>query len=352
MSQPTRLLIAASGTGGHLFPALAVAEQLSDYEIQWLGVPNRLENTLVPECYPLNIVAVEGLQGGFGVRTIKAGFNFLSAIFRVNKLIKEQKIDAVFTTGGYIAAPAILAARLQNKPAILHEANFIPGKVTRFLSRWCSAIALGFKGTAQYLPRVETEYVSTPVRSQFLTPQNLDLAIPDDAVLIVVAGGSQGAVAVNKLVREAAPKWLDKGAYIVHLTGNNDPDTESLEHPQYIHLPFYDNMAGLFQKANLAIGRAGAGTLTELAITGTPAILIPYPYAAEDHQTFNAKVFTEAGAAVMFPQAELTVEMLQKQVEQWLESPAVLQSMATKAREIAIADSATQLANLIRNLVN
>ena len=352
MSQPTRLLIAASGTGGHLFPALAVAEQLSDYEIQWLGVPNRLENTLVPECYPLNIVAVEGLQGGFGVRTIKAGFNFLSAIFRVNELIKEQKIDAVFTTGGYIAAPAILAARLQNKPAILHEANFIPGKVTRFLSRWCSAIALGFKGTAQYLPRVETEYVSTPVRSQFLTPQNLDLAIPDDAVLIVVAGGSQGAVAVNKLVREAAPKWLDKGAYIVHLTGNNDPDTESLEHPQYIHLPFYDNMAGLFQKANLAIGRAGAGTLTELAITGTPAILIPYPYAAEDHQTFNAKVFTEAGAAVMFPQAELTVEMLQKQVEQWLESPAVLQSMATKAREIAIADSATQLANLIRNLVN
>lgn len=218
-STQTRLLIAASGTGGHLFPALAVAEQLSEYKIQWLGVPHRLENTLVPDSYPLNIVAVEGLQGGFSLKTIKIAVDFVLAVFQVQKLIKQQQIDAVFTTGGYIAAPAILAARLQNKPAILHESNFIPGKVTRFLSRWCSKIALGFRGTAQYLPQVDTEYVSTPVRSQFLTPQNLDLAIPDDAMLIVVAGGSQGAVALNQLVRKAASTWLAKGAYIVLLMG-------------------------------------------------------------------------------------------------------------------------------------
>jgi UDP-N-acetylglucosamine--N-acetylmuramyl-(pentapeptide) pyrophosphoryl-undecaprenol N-acetylglucosamine transferase len=333
-----------------LFPALAVAEQLSDYKIQWLGVPHRLENTLVPDCYPLNIIPVEGLQGSFGIKTIKIAWNFVAAIFQVQKLIKQQQIDAVFTTGGYIAAPAILAARLQNKPAILHEANFIPGKVTRFLSRWCSKIALGFAGTNQYLPQVETEYVSTPVRSQFLTPQNLDLAISDDAILIVVAGGSQGAVALNQLVRKAASTWLDKGAYIVHLTGNNDRDANSLEHPHYIHLPFYDNMAGLLQRANLAVSRAGAGTLTELAITATPAILIPYPYAAEDHQTYNAKVFVDAGAAVMYFQSELTVETLQNQVNQWLETPEILQQMAEKTQQLAIANSAIQLANLIRHL--
>ena len=350
MTKPTRLLIAASGTGGHLFPALAVAEQLSDYEIQWLGVPDRLENTLVPERYPLNIVKVEGLQQRFGLKTLKIALNFVSATVRVQKLIKEQQIDGVFTTGGYIAAPAILAARLQNKPAILHESNYIPGKVTRFLSRWCSAIALGFEGTAQYLPQVTTQYVSTPVRSQFLTPQKLDLDIPDDATLIVVAGGSQGAVAVNQLVREAAPAWLNKGAYIVHLTGNNDLDVDSLSHPHYIHLPFYDNMAGLLQRADLAISRAGAGTLIELAITGTPAILIPYPYAAEDHQTFNAKVFVEAGAAYMFPQAQLNAQMLQDKVSHWLENPEILQEMAHKARVLAIADSAVRLASLIREL--
>ena len=347
-----RLLVAASGTGGHLFPALAVAQQLTEYEIQWLGVPDRLENTLVPDDYPLNIVPVQGLQKPLGLSTLKIAANFVASIFKVQQLIKQNQIDAVFTTGGYIAAPAILAAKLQNKPAVLHESNFIPGKVTRFLSRWCSQIALGFAGTSQYLPGIATEYVSTPVRSQFLTPQKLDLGIPDDAIVIVVVGGSQGAVAVNRLVREAAVSWLDKGAYIVHLTGKNDPDVDSLQHPHYINLSFYDNMAGLLQRANLAISRAGAGTLTELAITQTPAILIPYPFAAEDHQTYNAKVFTEAGAAELFPQSKLTKEKLQTTVNEWLDKPEILAEMATKAKELAIADSATQLADAIRNLVN
>ena len=352
MSEPTRLLIAASGTGGHLFPALAVAEELSDYEIEWLGVPNRLETSLVPENYQLNIVSVEGFQQGFGIKTLKIAFRFISSIFQVQKLIKEHQIDAVFTTGGYIAAPAILAARLENKPTILHESNFIPGKVTRLLSRWCNIVALGFEGTREYLPQVKTQYVSTPVRSQFLSPQNLDLPIPTDAILIVVVGGSQGAIAVNRLIREAAASWLEMGAYIVHLTGEKDPDVESLEHAQYIHLPFYDNMAGLLQRANLAIGRAGAGTLTELAITGTPAILIPYPYAAEDHQTYNAQVFANAGAAVVYQQSELTAEILEKQVTQWLESPNELQNMATQAKTLAMTDSAARLANMVHSLIN
>ncbi|MGK7897595.1 MAG: undecaprenyldiphospho-muramoylpentapeptide beta-N-acetylglucosaminyltransferase [Xenococcus sp. (in: cyanobacteria)] len=352
MSEPTRLLIAASGTGGHLFPALAVAEELSDYEIEWLGVPNRLETSLIPEKYPLNIVSVEGFQQGLGIKTVKIAFRFISSIFQVRKLIKEHQIDAVFTTGGYIAAPAILAASLQKKPAIIHESNFIPGKVTRLLSRWCNIIALGFAGTKEYLPQVETQYVSTPVRSQFLSPQNLDLPIPADAILIVVVGGSQGAVAVNRLVRQAAASWLETGAYIVHLTGEKDPDVESLEHPQYIHLPFYDNMAGLLQRANLAISRAGAGTVTELAITGTPAVLIPYPYAAEDHQTYNAQVFADAGAAVVYQQSELTAEILEKQVTQWLKSPDELQKMATQAKTVALKDSAARLAKMIRELID
>ncbi|ELS03163.1 UDP-N-acetylglucosamine--N-acetylmuramyl-(pentapeptide) pyrophosphoryl-undecaprenol N-acetylglucosamine transferase [Xenococcus sp. PCC 7305] len=352
MSSPTRLLIAASGTGGHLFPALAVAEELSDYEIEWLGVPKRLENSLVPEKYPLNIISVEGFQQGFGLKTLKIAFRFISSIFQVQKLIKENQIDAVFTTGGYIAAPAILAACLQKKPTILHEANFIPGKVTRLLSRWCNIIALGFEGTKKYLPEVETQYVSTPVRSQFLRPQPLDLPIPNDAILIVVAGGSQGAVAVNKLVRQVAPKWLEMGAYIIHLTGKQDPEAGSFEHPQYIHLPFYDNMAGLLQRADLAISRAGAGTLTELAITGTPAILIPYPYAAEDHQTYNAQVFADAGAAIIYQQSDLNELTLENQVAQWLESPDKLQEMVTKAKTLAMKDSAAILAEMIQSLVN
>ena len=349
-SQP-RLLVAASGTGGHLFPAIALAQQLPHYHIEWLGTTNRLETSLVPEDYPLNTIPIEGFQNKLSLKTLKICSSFLTSIFQTQKLIKQHQIDAVFTTGGYIAAPAILAAKLQQKPAIIHESNYIPGKVTKFLSRRCNVVALGFAGTAQYLPQSKTVCVGTPVRSQFLTPQPLDLDIPDEAMMIIVFGGSQGAVGVNKLVREAAPAWFDLGAYVVHLTGNNDPDARGLEHPNYISLPFYDNMAGLLQRANLAIARAGAGTITELAFTGTPAILIPYPYAAEDHQTYNAKEYKDGGAGVVFQQSELTAEILQQQVNRWLRSPEQLQDMANKAKALAVTDSAERLADLVRGLV-
>lgn len=343
-----RLLIAASGTGGHLFPALALAENLPDYDIQWLGVPDRLEQTLVGNRYPLHTVAVEGFQGSSPVKNLQIFLGLVGAVFQVRQLIKEQQIDLVFTTGGYIASPAILAARLQGIPAIIHESNYIPGKVTKLLSRFCDTVALGFAGTAQYLPQARTQWVSTPVRSQFYTPQPLDLPIPDNVPLIVVVGGSQGAVSVNQLVRQCVPSWLEFGAYIVHLTGNNDLDAGSLTHPHYFSLPFYDNMAGLLQRANLVISRAGAGTLTELAITETPAILIPYPFAAEDHQTYNGRVFAEAGAAYLYPQKELTPNVLEEVVINLLKNPDQLQKMAQKTKELAVIDSAQKLAELVR----
>lgn len=351
MTSPTRLLIAASGTGGHLFPAIALAQQLPDYKIEWLGTANRMETSLVPDDYPLHTIPVEGFQQKFSLKTLKIIGGFVTSIFQTQKLIKEHQIDVVFTTGGYIAAPAILAARLQKKPAIIHESNYIPGKVTKFLSRWCDVVALGFAGTSKYLPQTETVHVGTPVRSQFLSDQSLDLDLPDDAVVILVVGGSQGAVAVNKLVREAAPDWFDLGAYVVHLTGKNDPDADSLQHSQYIPLPFSDNMAGLLQRADLAISRAGAGTITELAFTGTPAVLIPYPYAAEDHQTYNAQEYKDAGAGVVYQQSELTSEVLAQQVSQWLRSPELLQGMAEKAKALAVTDSAERLASLVRSLI-
>jgi UDP-N-acetylglucosamine--N-acetylmuramyl-(pentapeptide) pyrophosphoryl-undecaprenol N-acetylglucosamine transferase len=144
---------------------------------------------------------------------------------------------------------------------------------------------------------------------------------------------------------------LETGAYLVHLTGNKDSEASSLQHPHYISLPFYDNMAGLLQRSNLAIARSGAGTLTELAVTGTPAVLIPYPYAAEDHQTYNAKVFVNAGAAVMYPQSELTATTLESIVLEWLHSPAILEQMSDKIKTLAVPDSAIRLANLVRQAI-
>jgi UDP-N-acetylglucosamine--N-acetylmuramyl-(pentapeptide) pyrophosphoryl-undecaprenol N-acetylglucosamine transferase len=350
---PIKLLIAASGTGGHLFPAIALAQKLPEYEIEWLGVPNRLETQLVPQQYPLHTIAVEGFQQGLGIASLLTLGKLISAIFQVRQLLKQGNFHGVFTTGGYIAGPAVIAARSLGLPVVFHESNALPGKVTRFFGPWCTVVALGFDVATKYLPRAKNVCVGTPVRSQFLDAGSaeLDLAIPENVPLIVVFGGSQGAVAVNKLVRQSAPAWFDAGAYIVHLTGNSDPDVGSLQHPQYIELPFYDNMAALLQRASLAISRSGAGSLTELAVCGTPAILIPYPFAAEDHQSYNAEVFTKADAALSFKQSDLTAELLQTQVLNLLRSPDELTKMAENAKAIAVPDSADKLASLVREVV-
>ncbi|MDZ8227946.1 MULTISPECIES: undecaprenyldiphospho-muramoylpentapeptide beta-N-acetylglucosaminyltransferase [unclassified Nostoc] len=351
---PIRLLIAASGTGGHLFPAIALAEKLPDYQIEWLGVPNRLETELVPKEYPLNTIAVEGFQQGFGLSSIRILGKLALSIIGVRRILKQGNFQGVFTTGGYIAGPAVIAARSLGLPVVFHESNALPGKVTRFFGPWCSAVALGFEVAAKYLPRAKNVCVGTPVRAQFLdkaihTP--LDLAIPEGVPLIVVFGGSQGAVAVNKLVRESAKAWFDAGAYVVHLTGDRDEEADSLKHPQYIALPFYNNMAALLQRATLAISRSGAGSLTELAVCGTPAILIPYPFAAEDHQSYNADVFTSSGAALTLKQSELTAQILQSNVLNLLRSPDELAKMGEKAHAIAVPDSADKLAQLVREVI-
>ncbi|MEH2159318.1 undecaprenyldiphospho-muramoylpentapeptide beta-N-acetylglucosaminyltransferase [Nostoc sp.] len=351
---PIRLLIAASGTGGHLFPAIALAQKLPDYQIEWLGVPDRLETQLVPKQYPLNTIAVEGFQQGFGLSSIRILGKLALSILEVRRILKQGNFQGVFTTGGYIAGPAVIAARSLGLPVVFHESNALPGKVTRFFGPWCSAVALGFEVAAKYLPRAKNVYVGTPVREQFLDGAinaPLDLAIPDGVPLIVVFGGSQGAVAVNKLVRESAKAWFDAGVYVVHLTGDRDPEADSLKHPQYIALPFYNNMAALLQRATLAISRSGAGSLTELAVCGTPAILIPYPFAAEDHQSYNADVFTSSGAALTLKQSELTMGALQSNVLNLLQSPQELAKMGEKAYAIAVPDSAEKLAQLVREVI-
>jgi UDP-N-acetylglucosamine--N-acetylmuramyl-(pentapeptide) pyrophosphoryl-undecaprenol N-acetylglucosamine transferase len=353
-SPSVRLLVAASGTGGHVFPALAVAKALEQdhYQIEWLGVRDRMETQLVSQQYPMHIIPVEGLQSKPSLKTLGILGKFFLSFWQTRQLLKRGKFQGVLTTGGYIAAPAILAARSLGLPSVLHESNAIPGKVTRFLSRWCSAVALGFAAAQPYLPGVESQVVGTPVRDGFMQPSPLDLDIPKDAFVAVVMGGSQGALALNRLVRQCAPQWLEAGMWLVHLTGDRDPDAGILQHPHYLERPFYDNMAGLLQRADLAISRSGAGTMTELAITGTPSILIPFPYAAEDHQYYNAKYFVDGGAAQVFREKEISAEQLQGIVLDLMRSPETLQTMKAQAKRLSVPDSTEQFVSIVRNYIH
>ena len=295
-----RLLIAASGTGGHIFPALAIAAALPGWQIHWLGVPDRLEVQLVPDNYQLHSVAVGGLQGST-VEKSKRLLQLLLAVPRVMRLLRRERIQAVLCTGGYIAAPAILAARALNCPVLLHESNAVPGRVTRLLGRACSRVALGFEAAAAQLPSCRVQVTGMPVRTDFFhRPDPLPWWVPrGDGPLLVVMGGSQGARGLNRMVREQAMPWLAAGCRMVHLTGHQDPDCGSLDHPAYVERLFSDHMPLLLHHADLVISRAGAGSISELAVCCCPAVLVPYPYAADDHQSANAAAVAAVGAAVI-----------------------------------------------------
>jgi UDP-N-acetylglucosamine--N-acetylmuramyl-(pentapeptide) pyrophosphoryl-undecaprenol N-acetylglucosamine transferase len=265
-------------------------------------VPDRLERQLVPSRYPLHTVRAGGLQGR-GLRKLLNLLQLLQAIRSVRRLIKRERIEAVFTSGGYIAAPAILAARWCGVPVVLHESNAVPGKVTRLLGRLCSQVAVGLPQAAARLPRSRPVVTGTPVRQAFLEPAPLPAWVPQGSgPLLLVMGGSQGAVGLNQMVRPLLPKLTAAGVRVVHLTGSNDPHAGQTTLAGVVARPFSDEIPALLQRADLVISRSGAGSLSELAVCGTPAILVPYPAAADQHQEANAAAAAALGAAVIVHQ--------------------------------------------------
>ena len=350
----TRLLIAASGTGGHLFPAIAVAEALPEgWQVRWLGVPDRLETQLVPESIPLTTVRAGGLQGR-GLNKLIQLIRLIGAIGTVRRLIRRERIEVVFTTGGYIAAPAIVAARWCGVPAVLHEANAIPGRVTRLIGRFCRAVAVGLPVASDRIPGHRPLLTGMPVRTAFLESQPLPDWVPiSDGPLLVVIGGSQGAVGLNRMVRAVVPELLEQGCRIVHLTGRNDPEVGQLQHPNLVELTFSDEIPGLLQHADLAVSRAGAGSLSELAICRTPSILVPFPQAADGHQEANAACAARTGGAVIVHQHAPEATALRDTILRLLGTDAeLLQEMRTGMEKLAVQDADQRLVDLLSSLVD
>jgi UDP-N-acetylglucosamine--N-acetylmuramyl-(pentapeptide) pyrophosphoryl-undecaprenol N-acetylglucosamine transferase len=355
----TRLLIAASGTGGHLFPGLAVAEALpEDWSVSWLGVPDRLERELVPSRYPLHTIRAGGLQGR-GWRKLWQLIRLIASSGTVRRLIRLEGIDVVFSTGGYIAAPAILAARWCGVPVVLHESNAIPGRVTRLLGRLCTRVAVGLPQAAERLPRCRPLVTGTPVRREFLAPATLPAWVPGgDGPLLLVMGGSQGAVGLNRMVRPLLPALLEAGCRVVHLTGSSDPEVGRIRHPRLVERPFSEELPGLLQHADLAISRAGAGSLSELSVCGTPTLLVPFPQAADQHQDANAAAAAALGAAVIVRQHPPEAPELGQEVERLL--GARLQGRRNEAdplghlragmERLAVRDADQRLARLLMDL--
>jgi len=298
------LLIAASGTGGHIFPALAIAEEISDYwEITWLGIKSRCEADLVPKKYSLLMLDFE-TPSKKNIFLIFQYLRIIFATFRVLKIINQRKISLIFTTGGYISAPAIIAAKITKIPIILHESNLEPGLVTKYFGRFCDYVLTGFKDTNKYLRECKTSYTGTPLRKQFYISNKLPDWVPINAEpLILIMGGSQGATGLNQMLYFSLDFLLKRNIRIVHLIGHNENINLNIQrNKNYVSRRFINNIAAIMQNCDLVISRSGAGAINELIYTQKPSILIPFPNSKNNHQEKNALLLSSLGGAILINQ--------------------------------------------------
>jgi len=313
MSKKNNLLVAASGTGGHIFPALAVSKELEDeWNIHWLGAHQRLGANFIPNKY--NLITLNIKTPKKSIFLLYQYLEILMATFQIIRILKEKKINFVFTTGGYLSAPTILASKLLRIPVIIHESNLIPGMVTKYFGFLCNYVLLGFEKTNAYLKNCKTIFTGTPLREEFYKFNRLpDWAPKGNRPLLIVMGGSQGAKAINQIIYESLEFLIKKEFRIVHIIGEcNQKSVKFKNSRNYVQKKFTDEIAALIQNCDLVISRSGAGTINELIETEKPSILIPYPYSKNNHQEKNAILLAENGGSVLINQNKISKEVFEE----------------------------------------
>ncbi len=358
--QPKHVMMMAAGTGGHVFPALAVAKDLQQQgiEVSWLATPAGMENRLLKNHnIPIYQINIQGVRGNGIVRKLAAPFKILTATLSAMKAMKQLKVDAVAGFGGYVAGPGGLAARMLGIPVIIHEQNAVAGFTNTQLSRIAKKVCQAFPNTFPAQDKIVT--TGNPVRqeiTQILNPswryQEREKA--GQPLRILIVGGSLGAQALNERVPEAL-KQLNIPLNVYHQCGQNHADatrTRYADAPATLQVevqPFIEDMAQAYSDADLIICRAGALTVTEIATAGVAAIFVPLPSAVDDHQTANAKFLADLGAAKICPQATMTPDSLKALLEPML-NRQLLMEMAVKARQQAQPDATQHVVRLIQEL--
>lgn len=348
-----RCLIAGGGTGGHLFPGIAVAREVAtrypDAHIRFVVGHGRMESEILARYgYSVASIDVEGLKG----RGVKKGMSVMvrlpKSIFQSAAILRKFAPYWVLGVGGYSAGPVCLAARLMGIPTAIHEQNSFPGLTNRLLSRVVSKVLVSFEESRGHFKREKVVLTGNPVRRELLsTPEGQDKGVGDFTILVV--GGSQGARAVNIAVAGALDVLKDGGEYprVIHQTGELDHDRVVEDYRRRgikgEIVPFIQDMAAAYGRADLVVSRAGATTIFELAALGKPSILIPYPYAANQHQEINATCLAAGGGAIMIPQRALTGEALAEVLTRYISDPRALQAMGRAALKMARPDAAARI---------
>ncbi len=349
-----RWVIAGGGTGGHVTPALALGEALHARgdELLFVGSDRGLEARLVPEAgFALETLPSEQFMGRSGLGRLRGAFSILRSVGAARRLIRRFEADAVLSVGGYAAMPAALAARLTRRPLFVLEPNAIPGRVNRLTARFARKVFVGFEATRGALPsRVPSVCLGVPLRKAlyhaFPEPapsreqtRVSDTGAPSTPLHVFVFGGSQGARQLNETVPEALGRLRKKSVVVFHQTGETDRAAVEARYAE-LGVPaevvaFEHAMPRRYAWADLAICRAGALTVAELALAGMPALLVPYPFAADDHQAANARALEEAGAARCLDAQPLDEHALAQAVAELVTTPGRLVLMREAALRLA-----------------
>lgn len=337
----TRVLLTGGGTGGHLYPGLAVAERLRQRGVQcrFVGTKRGIEARVVPERhFPFHAIRARGLAGKPWQKLlalVQTFYGTLQSVF----VLQQQRPELVVSTGGYVCAPVLLAARLRGTPVVMLEQNALPGKVNRKLAPFARRICLSFEESRKFFPAARCEVTGNPVRSEILEASReqgrAHFNIPSDRPVLLVTGASQGAASLNRAVEKALPLWKDQAWTVLHLTGPKHLQGVE-EHSgtvlqggklDYRCFGYMAEMHLAYAAADLVVSRAGATTLAEITARGLPAILVPYPFAADRHQDYNADTLVTRGAAIKLDDAAVE-ELLADTVASLMEDSQRLGKMA------------------------
>ncbi len=374
-----RVLIAAGGTGGHIYPGLTIANEIKQRfphgEIVFVGTEYGLEKDIIPRAgYPLELIAVQYFRRALSFDSIKTGIVALRGLAQSFAVIKEFQPDIVIGTGGYVAGPLLLAAALRRVPTLIQEQNALPGVTNRILGRFAKSIALGYQEAARYFPKGDRIIVTgNPIRSEITAMAKQEaidtLQLDPTCRTVVVFGGSQGGLSINRAMLDLAPRLnQERSLQVIHQTGQKtyasiagevlaktgNPSPASL--PEMVEygciriVPYIYNMPAALAAADLVVGRAGALSLAEIAARGLPAILIPFPHAAENHQEKNARVLERAGAAKVLLDQDVSAESLGDLMFYLLSDSTLLRQMALASKSLGRIDATRAIVDEIEVL--
>ncbi len=354
-----RVLLTGGGTAGHVYPALAVAEALTGDELLYVGTADGPEARIVPAAgVSYQALPARKLSRRPSLSTIPALCVNAWGVAAAISCLRRFRPHVVMGTGGYASAAVMTAAALLHVPSVIHEGNVIPGRVNRMLARLCTRIALTYDASRAYFPRGRAVVTGLPIRRGVTHPDPshaiAEFGLAQDLPVLLIVGGSGGALSLNRAVVGAMPGLMDLGLQVVHQTGASQIEAVMSEvgaPPQGYHARAYiDDMPSLMAAGTLILCRGGTSTLAEVTAIGLPAIIVPYPHAVADHQTANAMALAEAGAAVHVPDRDLSPTRLLEEIGHLMADPSQLERMRMASKSLGKPDAALRVAALLREI--